>query len=101
MKYQVVLYDSNNQIINITKGLEDIQVNGNNIEWSGGGMIGINVNFAILDDSIPLQVGDTLTTDQLNQDQKTKLSKVTMEQQLEQDQAIAYIFETLIAKGLI
>lgn len=74
MDYQIVLYDDQNVILNVVKPVSGVVVEGNDVRWNSGSLIGINTNFIVVDINEPVgEVGEQLTQDVINKDKKSFL----------------------------
>lgn len=65
---QLVIYDSTNKVIDVEVVLSDVIVDGNSVSWGNNayGIYGINSSFGIFPDGTNVNIGDILTTDQIN-----------------------------------
>jgi plastocyanin len=70
---------------------------GNGVMFSGMAL------FLFLPDSVAVSEGDTVTTELQAQDIRHEVAKQALpyRQQIDQDETLVYLFETLLAKGLI
>src|SRR5690606_26295656 len=72
--YQVVLYDEDEVIVDVLPSLEKVEVEGNSIVWTGGGLVDVKSSFLVLDDSVSVaEIGSVLDTSLKSLDQKKSL----------------------------
>lgn len=74
MEYQLILYDDNNTIINVTKPITNVEVDGDCVKWSDGKAEGIKTNFIVvgIDEQVG-EVGEQITQAVIDKDKKNDL----------------------------
>lgn len=74
MEYQLVLYDDNNTIIDVTKPITNVVVEGDCVSWASGRAEGIKTNFIIVGIDEPVgEPGEQLPQELIDKDNKPTL----------------------------
>lgn len=61
---KLIVYNAENEVINVVDNMEKVEIEGNNVYWHNGSMVGVKANFIVIDDTTetPSQITDTVIT---------------------------------------
>lgn len=72
---KLVIYDSDRNVVEAIENILSPTVDGNNIEWEGGSMTGVNLPFLLLDD---MEISEDVTDEIIALNQSEKFKKVDL-----------------------
>ncbi|KON87330.1 hypothetical protein AF332_11165 [Sporosarcina globispora] len=69
---KILLYDANKTVIDVIDNVQKPYVEDDNIFWVEGSLLGVKVQYSIVDDTVEVIKGDTMTEEIINSDKKSE-----------------------------
>ncbi|WEG14168.1 hypothetical protein PU629_07325 [Pullulanibacillus sp. KACC 23026] len=89
---KLVLYDSNDQVIEIVEGINNPKISDGSIQWDGGSLVGLKASYLFFDDSVSINHGDILTADVQSTAIDTSTFEASTQDQIKNLQAVVNSF---------
>ncbi|MCM3616667.1 hypothetical protein M3936_03630 [Sutcliffiella horikoshii] len=74
---KLIIYDTERKVVKLYEGIQRVKVNNDEVTWNDGALMGIKLDFILLNDEV--EVLEKVTEEVINQDLKQNYKEISLE----------------------
>lgn len=74
---KLIIYDTERKVVKLYEGIQRVKVNNDEVTWNDGALMGIKLDFILLNDEV--EVLEKVTDEVINQDLKQNYKEISLE----------------------